>query len=236
MPSTVGIVASSQNFPLSLNPALWLDAADTTTITASSGSVSQWNDKSGNGRNVTQGTGGNQPTTGSSNLNGLNVISFDGTDDFISSANDALSFATVRLFVVARSTVINRVIVGVPHDATHVNPFFRYVLYHQTSNILNIRLNGSASTSIINVVTTNMAQRFRLESDEGDAYVNGSRVINASGVTLTYPNSTPLRIGANAVGGEPLNGFVAEVLLFNYSLNANQTNQVETYLQSKWGI
>jgi hypothetical protein len=66
--------------PLDLSPALWLDASDTATITASLGSVSQWDDKSGNGRNVTQGTAAAQPTTGASTLNGLNVLNFDGGD------------------------------------------------------------------------------------------------------------------------------------------------------------
>ena len=59
---------------------LWLDAADTTTITQSSGSVSQWNDKSGNGNDVTQGTADNQPTTNASTQNGKNIIDFDGND------------------------------------------------------------------------------------------------------------------------------------------------------------
>jgi len=66
--------------PLMLSPALWLDGADTATITASLGSVSQWDDKSGNGRNVSQGTAAAQPTTAAATLNGLNVLSCDGGD------------------------------------------------------------------------------------------------------------------------------------------------------------
>jgi hypothetical protein len=81
MPSTIGITASSVWTPLEL-PGLagWWDASDTSTITASSGSVSQWNDKSSNGRNVSQGSGAAQPTTGASTRNGLNVLDFDGGD------------------------------------------------------------------------------------------------------------------------------------------------------------
>jgi hypothetical protein len=66
---------------------LWLDASDTTTITEAGGSVSQWNDKSGNGNNVTQGTGALQPTTGVSTVNGLNVLNFAG--DLLSAATAA---------------------------------------------------------------------------------------------------------------------------------------------------
>ena len=57
---------------------LWLDAADTSTITHSSNAVSQWNDKSGNNNHATQGTAANQPTLGT------NKIEFDGTSDYFS--------------------------------------------------------------------------------------------------------------------------------------------------------
>ena len=41
--------------------ALWLDADDATTITKDGGNlVSQWNDKSGNARHVTQATAANR--------------------------------------------------------------------------------------------------------------------------------------------------------------------------------
>ena len=41
---------------------LWLDAADTSSMTMNGSTVSQWNDKSGRGFNMTQPTAGNQPT------------------------------------------------------------------------------------------------------------------------------------------------------------------------------
>lgn len=66
--------------PLSLSPQAWYDASDTSTITSSGGAVSQWNDKSGNGRNVTQASSASQPGTGAVTKNGLNVLTFDGGD------------------------------------------------------------------------------------------------------------------------------------------------------------
>jgi hypothetical protein len=67
--------------PLDLSPDLWLDASDATTITSSGSpaTVSQWNNK-GTLSNFTQATGANQPTTGASTVNGLNVFDFDGGD------------------------------------------------------------------------------------------------------------------------------------------------------------
>ena len=47
--------------PAQISSALWLDAADANTVTLNNLTVSQWNDKSGNGRNVLQATSANQP-------------------------------------------------------------------------------------------------------------------------------------------------------------------------------
>ena len=56
--------------PVSLGSSLglWLDASDATSITSSSGLVSQWNDKSGNARHAVQATSSSQPT-----LNGAGI-------------------------------------------------------------------------------------------------------------------------------------------------------------------
>jgi hypothetical protein len=83
MPRGVNIVdeAKLQNrlwTPEILRPALWLDANDLSTISIATG-ISQWRDKSGNGRHVSQGTGGTQPTFTSNGLNGLPVLSFNGS-------------------------------------------------------------------------------------------------------------------------------------------------------------
>jgi hypothetical protein len=41
---------------------LWLDASDRSSVTTSAGTISQWNDKSGNGNNAIQVSGTSQPT------------------------------------------------------------------------------------------------------------------------------------------------------------------------------
>ena len=71
--------------PNVLRPALWLDANDESTITIATG-VSEWRDKSGNARNVTQATGGTQPTYTLGGLNGKSVLSFNGSQYLTSPA------------------------------------------------------------------------------------------------------------------------------------------------------
>ncbi len=60
---------------------LWLDAADPATIALSGGNATQWNDKSGNGRHMTQGTGAAQPVYDTTAMAGHPGISFDTTDN-----------------------------------------------------------------------------------------------------------------------------------------------------------
>ena len=60
----------------------WYDTSDTSTITEVGGQVSQLNDKSGNGFNLTQGTSSYQPLTFSDAV-GAGII-FDGSDDRLS--------------------------------------------------------------------------------------------------------------------------------------------------------
>ena len=84
---------------------VWLDASDSSTITESSGAVSQWDDKSGSGNHVTQATSDNQPTTNSLTLNGLNVIDFDGVDDRLINSGFTTSLGnTFTIFTVLAQT------------------------------------------------------------------------------------------------------------------------------------
>ena len=69
------------------NIKLWLDADESTTITHSSNSVSQWKDKSGKGNHAEQSTAANQPTLTASGLNGKPVITFDGSNDSLNATN-----------------------------------------------------------------------------------------------------------------------------------------------------
>jgi hypothetical protein len=81
--------------------ALWLDAADASSLTFSSGSnVSAWRDKSGNSQSFTvTGT----PTLTSNAQNGSSAVTFNGTSYFY---NTTLStpIASHTSFVVAKFT------------------------------------------------------------------------------------------------------------------------------------
>ena len=60
--------------------ALWLDAADASTIALNGSTVSQWDDKSGNNRNASQPTASLQPTYLPAGFNGKPTLETDGND------------------------------------------------------------------------------------------------------------------------------------------------------------
>jgi Glycine rich protein len=81
----LGVVAAS-GFVLSPTPPVLsgllvrCDSSELSSITSLSGSVSQWDDLSGNGFHLTQSTGSARPTTGVTTQNGRNVIDFATND------------------------------------------------------------------------------------------------------------------------------------------------------------
>ena len=83
------------------NLNLWLDAEDTSTLTHSSNAVSQWQDKSGNGKHATQGTTSRKPTYTVSNslLNNKSSVSSSSQNGSI--GLDLPSTSLQEIFVVA---------------------------------------------------------------------------------------------------------------------------------------
>jgi hypothetical protein len=85
--------------PSMISTALWLDAADASTVTTVSGAVSQWNDKSGNARHASQATAGNRPALISNAYTGKSAIRSDGSNDFLSITPFSVS-AGIRAYAV----------------------------------------------------------------------------------------------------------------------------------------
>ena len=99
--------------PANISTALWLDAADASTITQSLGDVSQWDDKSGNGNDVSNGAASTQPAYLATGWNGNPTVSFTATgQEFLFKAsvsnfasNDDFTFASAFEFFQTTNSV-----------------------------------------------------------------------------------------------------------------------------------
>jgi hypothetical protein len=240
MPSTVGIVASGVETgfsPLSLSPVVWLDASDTSTITASSGAVSEWRDKSGNSYHLTQSTSTRQPQTSISTINSLNVITFDGSSDTMANTAVPSTSRPHTYLIVAKETT------GITTTKALVNatPFVGL------NEVLALYLTGTSPNRRSNSFTNSTAyagQTFTTTSANVIYFVaNGAS--SAFGINGTYATRNILgttrgagfRVPADTNGSsEFFNGDIAEVLYWNSALSDTNRDLVTNYLKTKWGI
>lgn len=218
--------------------ACWYDASDESSITESSGAVSQWNDLSGNGNHATAES--SNPTTGTRTMNGLNALDFDGTDDRLTT-NYSSPTGPVTLFVMFSSdsgTGNDRLLST--YDGSGALTAGEYVL----------DLNASTRRARFLAGTVTSTQPTLRDSSTGTNAVvsavsntNGTLVRQnmqdsfdtSAGTGHTTAVLTDWRIGEDTTtGGEYFDGLIAEVLIYAADLSISEIQQVESYLVQKW--
>jgi len=229
--------------PLDLSPALWLDASDTSTITESGGSVSQWNDKSGAARHVTQATGASQPATGTRTQNGLNVIDFvrgrflDAGDVMDLGTSAWSSFAVVKFDDTASSAPYGKHIAGATDG--------RYGLLRDAGSLTAIYDSDSTATGTVSVADTSTSTR-RLSTVLTRAGAASSHVLRVSGVATTttfsdpgtsWDTNAPWRVGRYGTStAADFDGFIAELVVLLRTATNDEVASMESYLTTKWGL
>jgi FtsP/CotA-like multicopper oxidase with cupredoxin domain len=227
------------------NLAAWYDASDATTLAGTSGYVSSWQDKSGNGNTVTQNALSAMPRTGN-NIDGLAVLSFVGSQ-FLTSANPAFSSlllneSTVFAVTNQANSYQNSSIVSTGQIGA-TTP--RYDLRLSDAKATHFDFNN---TSAGRLAATEVATGPALWTAAGsESY--GKQFLRKDGITLTSSTgpgasasgSLPMLLGANQTTGSPspdyfYNGQLGEVLVFNRYLSTPETAEVEGYLACKWGL
>lgn len=97
---------------LRADTGLWQSSARTTSAVADGDPVGLWEDLSGAGNNVTQGTSTKKPTLKLAIQNGQNVVRFDGVDDFLK-ATFTLNQPHTRLAVLRDLSAANATVVAI---------------------------------------------------------------------------------------------------------------------------
>jgi len=204
--------------------AAWFDAADASSVTISTG-VSQWNDKSGNGRNATQGTGNNQPAYTIAGQNGKNILTFDGTNDFLSTAGFTLSQPHTDFIVFRYNSGFGTVVDGFNPNRAALARSVGLLWQMTTSTTLN---SGSA------IADTNWhALGLVFNTTSSEMFADGVSV--ATGNAGTANLSTGYILGCFNGTGAFFNGSIAEVLLYSGVLSSSRIATVNAYLKAKWG-
>ena len=203
---------------------LWLDAADNSTITLSSSTVTQWRDKSIYNGLMTSGS----PTYSSTRLNSLPAITTTtATPTYMTGSfgNGLASTQYYTLFFV-----------------------FNYTAYSGGSS----RLFGMAAAgntdyqySGFNCSLANTGSPIAFTFQNCSGSISPNSFTSSTGptiVTVTVSGNTIIPsafgIGTPSFGqaGNSLGADWSEVLIFNTTLTTAQQNQVEGYLAWKWGL
>jgi hypothetical protein len=223
----------------------WIDAADTSTITSSGGLVGKIINKVGSGNNVQQLTASAQPKNNTRTLNGLPVLEFahDGTrNDFMVFDNNDPLDAPFTVFCLGQSdqnyagsdqAFMGRQTGAVPGQWT--------LLRNGNFAIFQTYLFGIGGDSGATQTSNNNANIYTVHFLDGDRLkfkLNNNTATQGS-IRSGYNNAvaTPLAIGAsNNTLGAPLDGIIAEVIIYNRVLTDSEIINVNCYLANKWGI
>ena len=251
--------------PAVLRPALWLDADDLSTISTATG-VSEWRDKSGNARNVTQGTGGTQPTLTLGGLNGRNVLSFNGSQwltspaaastwNFLHTTNGSSIFAVWKAGNISDPNAIYGLLgTSAVATANHgLGLFFddRAVASRNEKVIVQISRGVGGSPAVGNLSADlahppNTPVILSHIGDPGNATAANRSIIRVN-QTLIQLNTTTdaasssnasftLQIGACGNNTFPHTGYIAEIVVLASIASTQVRQQIEGYLAHKWGL
>ena len=198
---------------------LCLDAADKKSYP---GTGTTWFDRSGNGYNGTL-IGGST----FNNSNGGSIV-FDGTDDYVNCGTPSISVGkiTVIAWVKMNAGSIYQHIVDSSSSSWHLailndnRPyFFNNLVYHQASPIITV------------------GQWYMLAGVQGttmDIYING--VLGESIASNVNVSTNIVNLGRYQGYGRPLNGNIAQTLIYNRVLTAQEIQQNFNATRGRFGI
>ena len=239
---------------------------DFSTLTGSNGdAVASFANAGGAGSsyNLSQSTGGNQPTLNTSELS-LNSVDFAAGDFLELGSNYTTAGETFTIFVVYEIDTTADSDIFIAGDSGAINQFG---LFNQKN--VTTRFNGNEGAA-----TTNAVEHIRTDQTTQDAGYSGSAT-STTAYTLTADpeilvvtrdassdkeiriynknkaliglSSSPSgavsdtnfligQLGRRADSGATTEGVIGELGLYNKTLTVSEVNQVIDYLKSKWSV
>ncbi len=195
--------------------------------------ASQWNDKSGLGNNVTQGTATAQPTYFPAALNNKSVLSFDGNDTLIvPAALYTISAGANSIFIVAKVNAVSGTQRFVSGSITANS---RYGVGTFTTNYTYINSTAGTGLDLSGITATNYNIISGTRSGTGRtlSFNNGVPVTSSNATDVTC---TEMFIGSRDALFDFIIGSIAEIIIYNRALTAAEIIQVNRYLSQKWNI
>lgn len=224
---------------------LWIDFSDTSTTfqdtsattpaTANNDPIGRINDKSGNGDNFTQATGGKRPLLKTNAQNGLSASEY--SSDNLSTTADLTGLSAATVFIVVKINLDPPVdagqsglwTFGSDASSTHF-PYVDGTIYDSF---------GTTSRKTTANPSTSLAQWNIYEvvsaSGEWTSYINSIQLYTTGSNTVGFASSPNITIGSTSSEGAFLAGMIGELILYDSALDLTNRGLIETYIQTKWG-
>lgn len=220
---------------------LWLRADSNIVLNGSN--VSSWNDCSGNNNNASQLNGDNQPFIANSILNGLPIIRFDGTNDILNGTTiPGINSSSMSIFIVANGQNQSTGVLTSYFEIGNYSTGFSFARdlrssYAALFAYTNTKYIQTQTGSLPNVgFDFKLLEFIKTFNSNAKLYLDGIETpkggSNVASLIGTFTNSS-YHIGQFA-GFNYLKGDIAEIIVFNKSLNDSERLNVEYYLQNKY--
>lgn len=226
---------------------LWLKANAITGLNDND-PVANWNDSSGNGRDLSQGTAASRPTFRTSQVNSLPAVDFDGTDD-------VLTRASVTNFIGSNAGHVFCVMRVDTSDAAHINlldwrptndnnrlGIYPTFTFSATPNSTLMDWGDALGTGRVQAlnVAAGLTGTFRLwefsrNVNAANWLTNGISYATATWGDAIDPTESGTLFFAGAFdAGVRMDGMIAEFLLYNRFLSSTEQTQIRNHLNGKY--
>jgi len=223
-----GRFGSTSVDPATLTWTAMYDFSNAGSVTTATG-ISQLDDLSGNANHVVQGTGASQPAYDLAAQNGLNVGTFDGSNDYLATSGTVTQSRPAMLFVVAKWT---GAAASTNADVFAIGTTGRFLLRKVATTDVWQAANPSGVSSP--GAADNNWHVFTALFNSTSSYLMIDGVQVASGDTGTGSATLALQIGAIA-GSRPFPGQIGFVGIGGTQTDANRDGVI-AFLRSKWAI
>jgi hypothetical protein len=225
----------------------WFDAGQ--GVTTNNSKVTQWNDLSGNGHNVTQADTSKAPSfEATGGPNSRPTLVFDGTNDCLISDAHLWESDDITIFVIhkfLRTTDGAETVISHTLSTTNQRQWqmlgggtgnARYTF--QTSNS-----GGLPASDIYNKTKTTTWEVFAWVSNASTSqlYVNNASQTKFSGgpTTIFDVATNKTGIGCSNASGTPIafiNAEISEIIIYSRALTTAERQAIENYLNKKYNL
>ncbi|MEY4902196.1 MAG: hypothetical protein RLZZ292_11 [Bacteroidota bacterium] len=201
---------------------LWLDAAESSTLSlGADNTVNGWKDRSNSNNNLSNSNVERSPKVQYGALNNKPVVRFDGKDDYLAKVTGGLVGTKTTVFIVANSAKVGSKLLETGGNSPRT-------IVHEDN-----------SMRLLNVTNPNyVVGQHRLfsavsEDTKTKTYIQGKNEVVGT-ITPFAASIAPTVLGSSATYTQPLQGDIAEVLVYDAALSETQRKNVEMYLLEKW--